>query len=123
MTPTVPRDSNGYNACEVGETFDNTKQTVIKITQDKLENVLLKHGRRMDNRFKWIEPLALLCTIIVAQTTAEFHNQWGITKNAWEGLFFVLALLSFVWLVYAIIRAFNSLTAEELATKIRTPNQ
>jgi len=121
MTPNASRNSNGYNVCEVAETFDNTKQTIIKTTQDKLENILMKHGQKMDTRFRWIEPFAFLCSIVLAQTTAQFHDRWGISKNAWEGFFFILTLLGICWLIYGVIRAFNSLTAAELATKIRTP--
>jgi len=82
----------------------NVKSDLIEITEDKLENILLKHLQRLGVRKSWVTPLSLLVTIILANLSATFGDKFGIEGSVWEAFFLLVAIFSAIWLVVSIIR-------------------
>ena len=82
----------------------NTKSDLIEITEDKLENILIKNQKLLELKKSWINPLSLFLTVLLAKLTAEFKDFWGVSKNTWEGIFIIGIIISFIWLCITIIR-------------------
>lgn len=82
----------------------NTKSDLIEITEDKLENILLKNHKYLDLKTSWINPLSLFLTLLLAKLTADFKDFLEISRNTWEAIFIIGIILSFIWLVWTIIR-------------------
>jgi hypothetical protein len=89
-----------------GSTYhDNTKQTVITITEDKLRNYLLEFCRWSGVRSGWIAPLGIVITIITSLVTLDFVTRFGKSGDFWCALFGFCGLGTTIWLVITIIRA------------------
>ncbi|MBK6953342.1 MAG: hypothetical protein IPH24_15245 [Crocinitomicaceae bacterium] len=82
----------------------NTKSDLIEITEDKLENILIKNQKYLDLKTSWLNPLSLFLTMLLAKLTADFKDFFEIPKNTWEAIFIIGIILSFIWLVWTIIR-------------------
>lgn len=82
----------------------NVKSDFIEITEDKLENILLKHLQQLGVRKSWITPLSLLFTITLANLSASFGDKYGIKGSVWEAFFLLVAFVSGIWLLVSIIR-------------------
>jgi hypothetical protein len=85
----------------------NTKSDLIEITEDKLENILLKNQKYLDLKTSWINPLSIFLTLLLALLTADFKDFLGISKNYWEPIFIIGIVLSFIWLALTIIRIYR----------------
>lgn len=100
----------------------NTKSDLIEITEDKLENILLKHLEKMLLRSAWIAPASILATLITVKTTATFNNSLGIDAAVWEALTIFVGGLSFLWLLKVVCKAvynYKSLTLSSLLIEIK----
>lgn len=82
----------------------NVKSDLIEITEDKLENILLKHINKLGIRRAWLTPLTLFATILLANATAAFGAKFGVDGAVWESLFLLLNIVTGIWFVVAIIR-------------------
>lgn len=82
----------------------NVKSDLIEITEDKLENILLKHLRKMAIRKEWITPFSLFLTVLLANLTATFAKKFGIDADVWHAFFLLFAFASFIWLVVSVVR-------------------
>ncbi|WP_210450569.1 hypothetical protein [Vibrio crassostreae] len=92
--------SNRYSASvEVTQVHSNTQQEVIQITEDRLENILIKHSKNLNLKDSWIGPLSILLTIIIAHSTATFTDTFGIKGTVWEAIFYVLGGISLFWFI------------------------
>lgn len=96
----------------------NVKSDLIEITEDKLENILLKHLQRLGLRKSWITPLSLLVTIILANLSATFGDKFGIKGSVWEAFFLLITIVSGIWLVVLIIRIIASWKESSLTNLI-----
>ncbi|MCP4049660.1 MAG: hypothetical protein GY730_03025 [bacterium] len=81
----------------------NVKSDLIEITEDKLENILLKYLKNIGLRKSFITPASLLITIIPANLSATFGDKYGITGAVWEALFLLVAFGSGLWLIISIV--------------------
>ena len=82
----------------------NVKSDLIEITEDKLENILLKHLHKMAIRKEWITPFSLFLTVLLANLTATFAKKFGIDADVWHAFFLLFAFASFIWLVWSLVR-------------------
>ncbi|MBL4634767.1 MAG: hypothetical protein JKY56_12915 [Kofleriaceae bacterium] len=88
----------------IGVHRSNLKSDLIEITEDKLENILMKHESKLGLKKAWIAPLGLLLTIVATLISAEFKDALGVPKATWSAFFILAALLSAVWLVASVVR-------------------
>lgn len=77
----------------------NVKSDLIEITEDKLENILLKHLQRLGTRRSWITPLSLFITTLLAILSATFGDMLGIEAPVWKAIFLLASIASFLWLI------------------------
>jgi len=62
----------------VNEEISNTSVNVIKIVEDRLENILIKHIGRIKKSNDWKGPFALLVSLVTTIFTSDFHDTFGI---------------------------------------------
>jgi uncharacterized membrane protein YqjE len=91
----------------VDKVISNTKSNLIEITDDKLENILLKHIDKLTIVKSWITPMSLFITILIVFLTADFKTFIGVEKQVWKAVFMILLAVSFVWTIYASIKAYS----------------
>ena len=82
----------------------NVESDLIEITEDKLENILLKHLENLNVRDSWLSPLSLLTAVVAAKTTATFNDAFGLKAPVWEAIFVLVGFGALIWLVRNIIR-------------------
>jgi len=87
----------------VAEKRSNVKSDLIEITEDKLENILLKHLKKMGTRKGWLAPLGLFISVVLANVSASFNEKFGISASTWEASFILALIASFVWLIVSLI--------------------
>ena len=87
----------------VSERRSNVKSDLIEITEDKLENILIKHIKRMGTRKGWLAPLGLFISVVLANVSATFSDKFGISASTWEAIFILAAIVSGIWLLVSLI--------------------
>jgi hypothetical protein len=114
----------GYSrkTVDVKQIHSNVDQQLIQITEDKLENILIKQLKFMNIKNSWVNPASILIAIVTAMTTATFKDSFGISANQWEALFTVVGLLSGGWLVrniVLILKNYNTSSIKYLISTIK----
>ncbi|WFF97854.1 hypothetical protein [Aeromonas caviae] len=100
----------------------NTKSDLIEITEDKLENILIKHLDKISYRSAWIAPASILATLATVKTTATFNDSFGVKAAVWEGMTIILGVICLGWTLYTLLRIWyykSELSLESLLTKIK----
>lgn len=87
----------------VNERRSNVKSDLIEITEDKLENILLKHLKKMGTRKGWLAPLGLFISVVLANVSAIFTEKFGVSANTWEAIFVLASFGSGIWLIVSLI--------------------
>lgn len=92
-------DNSGINPQDkfVDQVRTNTKSDLIEITEDKLENILLKHLDKLNKVKGWLTPLSLFATILIVLLTAEFKLYFGIEKEVWKAVFVLSLFVTMIW--------------------------
>lgn len=106
----------------VKQVCSNTKSDLIEITEDKLENILIKFLKNYRKTISWLTPFGLFLSFLITLLTADFKSFLDIPKETWNAIFIVLMFLSLCWTVYSIVMAiYHHKTAkiESLLSKIK----
>ncbi len=114
--------NNSTNSRFINQICTNTKSDLIEITEDKLENILIKFLSDYRNSTGWLTPLGIFLSLLITFLTAEFKEFLGISKDIWCGIFFVALAISLVWTLYSSIVAiinYKKTKIEYLITKIK----
>ena len=98
----------------------NVKSDLIEITEDKLENILLKYIQNLELRKRWILPFGLLVSVALTLTSAKFQDGLGISAATWHAVFLVLAALSVAWLFFDLVQLIRCWSKSTLDYLIRT---
>lgn len=96
----------------------NVKSDLIEITEDKLENILLKHLHKIGIRKSWIIPLSILVTVLLAILSASFGDKFGIKGSVWEAIFLIIAFSTGIWFVISIIRIISNWKGSSISALI-----
>ena len=101
----------------------NVKSDVIIITEDRLENILIKHLHKLVANSGWKSLLSIFISISVTLLTANFDTDFILLAAEWALIFKLAWFLSAGWLLYRIYRAFSdrgeSSTTKSLIDKIK----
>ena len=82
----------------------NTKSDLIEITEDKLENILLKHLSKLEMQKRWLLPFSILLSVSLTLASAKFQDALNLKADVWNAVFVVVLLVSkYVWLALDII--------------------
>lgn len=108
-------NNSGFNHQDkfVNEVHTNTKSNLIEITEDKLENILLKHLNKLNKVKGWLTPLSLFITILIVLLTSTFKAFAGIEKEVWNAIFVITLIITFVW---TIISGYQALKCSKSST-------
>ncbi len=87
--------------------YQNTEQTLILVTQDKLELAFQKDAPRYARRLGWATPLGLLLAFLVVLVSANFKHE-VLSAKAWEVIFIVGAIVFFVWFVVEAVQGLKT---------------
>lgn len=100
-------DNSGFNPQDkfVNQVRTNTKSDLIEITEDKLENILLKYLQKLSKTNSWLTPVSLFITILIVLLTSEFKSFLNLEKEVWKALFLLSLILTFIWSIIAIIES------------------
>ena len=99
---------------------ENIQTDLITITEDKLENILLKSQNSLTQRSDWKTPVSLFVTTLTTILTSDFKD-FLFKKEIWNALYILLIIGSFIWLIVNIIRIIKKPkkeTIESLINKI-----
>ena len=110
----------------VSQVRTNTQSELIEITEDKLENILLKHLNKLNKVKGWLTPISLFITILIVLLTADFKPFLGLEKEVWNAIFIISALIALIWSITSIISAIKcsrSSTISFLIKEIKNTNQ
>jgi hypothetical protein len=98
-------ENNIYNSDDsrfVNKKLSNVKSDLIEITEDKLENILLKHLKKIGIKTSWLAPLGLFISVTLAFNTSIFTDKFGMSSNTWEAIFFLTIIGSGLWLIISL---------------------
>jgi hypothetical protein len=97
-------ENSGFNVQDkfVNQVRTNTKSDLIEITEDKLENILLKHVQKLTKVDSWITPVSLFFTILIVLLTSSFNDFLSIEKSVWKSTFVVGLIITLIWSIKAI---------------------
>ena len=100
----------------------NLGQGTIVTTEDRVRLCLQNAIDRLGAKRAWWTPSALLVTLLLALTTAEFKEQFAISAATWQAFFLFLALFSLIWTVVAIWKAKGvKISVESIVSEIKQP--
>ena len=97
------QESNSY----IENERENIKTDLIKITKDKLENILLKNIIQITNSSDWKTPLALFITTLTSVLTSDFKDCL-LSKDIGQALYLLLIICSFIWFLRSLIRTIKN---------------
>ena len=80
----------------------NIKQRLITVTEDKTFLCLNKNLRFIGKR-KWIHPLSLLVTMLLALATSDFDRLPWMNAELLKATFIVCSGIATAWLIWEII--------------------
>ncbi len=98
--PNPPQENRFIN-----QVCSNTKTDFIEITEDKLENILIKFIRNLKKASGWLTPLSVFTTLLITNLSADFKLFAGIQKETWSAIFIIAMIVSFVWLLIKLFMA------------------
>jgi hypothetical protein len=101
----------------------NVGQQMLVVTEDKMRLGLneLVHAAR--NRQAWQAPAAMFLTEIAVFTTANFHAAIGVSGDQWQALFRALLVVTFLWLVTAVVRGRPGPSVKSFLDSLKNPQQ
>ena len=98
----------------------NFEQDFIVTTEDKIRLCMMEHANQLADQTSWISPVSLFVTIILVLLTASFNDALGLTKDTWQAIFVISAVLTAIWAVRWVIRAVNSSTSvDKIVTQLK----
>lgn len=86
----------------VENVIDNASANLIKITEDKLNVILLKNVPKLRKPQEIINPIALLLSLLTTILTAEFKDKFGLSAEFWKAVFVVALIVSILYLLYCL---------------------
>ena len=97
----------------------NLEQVVIITTEDKLRLCLQNAMDRLGTKREWWTPSALLATLILTLTTAEFKDLF-IPSETWLAIFLTATVVSLIWTGRAIWKAIQvKVSVESIVSEIK----
>lgn len=93
----------------IGRIYTNTKSDIIQITEDKLKNILKDFVIRVKKVNDWLIPFSIELTLLITFLTTDFSKDFlSISKTTWSGIFKLLFIIFFLWLIVAVSNAMRN---------------
>lgn len=88
--------------------FDNTEENHIVVSPCVLDNYMrdfeMKSGHE---KFLGISA-GIFFPVLITLITANFHDQFGIPASGWQGTFVTILIVSFVVMVFFVVKIFRN---------------
>lgn len=113
-----------YDIVDTGKVYNNTTQNIIRITEDKLEKILMNHSSNVKKKSDWKAPLGIVVSIVLALISTRFQDAFYLEAAVWKAIFIISLIISVGWLgckIYYCMRIDSSL--KTLMDKIKNVNQ
>ena len=127
---TLPRPESDFtlpqDVLPVTSVHTNTNQVVIKITEDKLQNILGEYTRGLENQKPWLTILMLMLALL-GLTLADLPPPYKslITKETWQSICGGATFAVGIWFINAVYKSCqawrNRMTVENVIEQIKTP--
>jgi hypothetical protein len=78
------------------------KQEIIVTTTDKIKVLINDSKRAVGSKKDWLAPFSILLTIVITLCTCDFKARYGLSKDTWNAIFIVFAVISALWLMKSI---------------------
>ena len=113
--------TKGNDKILIDNVIDNTSANLIKITEDRLNVILLKNVPKLRKPQEIINPIALLLSLLAAIVTADFKEVLGLTAESWKAIFVVAFIISIFYLLYCLYNLiFNRSSIDSILKEIKT---
>jgi hypothetical protein len=107
----------------VDNEYSNVSTDFIRITHDKLENILLKSYQKHLLRYAWFNPLSILLALGLSIATSDFKpTAFGLDAATWRAFFMFIFTAACIWLVWSLIllaRNWKESSIESLIKRIK----
>jgi hypothetical protein len=106
----------------INQICSNTKSDLIEITEDKLENILIKFLSDYRNATIWLTPLGIFLSLLITFLTADFKNFLNISKEIWCAIFYLALVISLFFTLissFIALRNYKKTKIEYLITRIK----
>lgn len=105
----------------INQVCSNTKTDFIEITEDKLENILIKFLNRYNKSRHWITLLSIVMTILISILTADFNKDFlKISKDIWCAIFYLGLFVSFILFINSIYYAIKHKNENKIENLLKT---
>ena len=94
--------TKGGDKILIDNVIDNASANLIKITEDKLNVILLKNLPKLRKPQEIINPIALLLSLLTTILTANFKDKFGLSAEFWKAIFVVALIVSILYLLYCL---------------------
>lgn len=108
----------------ITNTYSNTDISIIRITEDKLVNILTIHVAKMRKSKEWVAALSFSITLFLVLLTSKFEDKWFFTGEQWYVAFTFLFIASVIYLGYTVYNCFkNNVEVQTIVDDIKQTNQ
>lgn len=108
----------------VANTFSNTDVNIIRITEDKLINILTIHVGKLKKSKEWIAALSFSISLLLVLLTSKFEDKWSLSGEQWQTVFLLLFLGSLAYLGYTIYNCFkHNVSVQTIVDDIKSIEQ
>lgn len=120
----MARIGKNNDSVNVTNTYSNTDVCIIRITEDKLVNILTIHIGRLKKSKEWFASLTFSASMLLVLLTSKFENKWSLSGEQWQMFFILLFILSVFYFLYSIFNCFrHNITVHTIVEEIKSTEQ
>ncbi len=90
----------------------------LVISEDRLENTLLRYKDQLEAKDKWVAPGALALSLLLALTTSTF-NTIVLKGETWHAIFIVGLIADIIWLVVVLTKRRKVIEIREIVSDLK----
>jgi hypothetical protein len=98
----------------VESAHENIDQVLISITEDKLENILIKNRIRYSWPDEIMSSFGLVLAIGTTLVSSDFKDALYLTKSEWKSIFILLLVISLIYLVIKVVSVIRMKSVDEI---------
>lgn len=104
----------------IKNTISEISVSVISIPEDRLENILIKHVKKIERSKAFIGSSGLFIALVTTFVTSEFKDV-GLASETWKGIFIVALIISFIYMVRVIWNCIkNRVNVDKIMSDIKS---
>jgi len=101
---------------------DNLGERILTIYESKLKLCLKDNMENMGSRTAWQAPAGVGLTLLLTCLTSDFQD-WILSRYTWQAIFVIAGGLSFVWLVYTLIKMPGMKKVDDIVEELMPPQE